>query len=181
MDEEKKETTQVAEEAVEQKESQEQDSGLPKTQEELDALIEKRLARERKKLARQQTAQPAANPAAEQGSGQDNPAQNAQVDALAAKDRELLIVRAQLDALREGVVPSAVEDAVYLAVMQAEKAGEADEDGVKDALKEVLKRHPEWKPQKKADTKSGFKVGVDTTGAEGGAQTKALPMGRVIF
>jgi len=79
--------------------------------------------------------------------------------ALAEKDRELLIARAQLDAYREGIVPGAVEDAVCLAVMQAEKAGEADEEGVRDALKEVLKRHPEWKPQKKEAAKNGFQVG----------------------
>lgn len=41
----------AAEESSQQTAS-EQDSGLPKTQEELDALIEKRLARERKKLAK---------------------------------------------------------------------------------------------------------------------------------
>ncbi len=38
-------------------ETQEQDNGLPKTQEELDALIEKRLARERKKMNSQQQGQ----------------------------------------------------------------------------------------------------------------------------
>lgn len=103
--------------------------------------------------------------------------------ALAEKDRELLIARAQLDAYREGIVPGAVEDAVCLAVMQAEKAGEADEEGVRDALKEVLKRHPEWKPQKKEAAKNGFKVGVDTTGADGkdGAGKRALPTGTVIL
>ena len=41
----------AAAEESSQQPAAEQDSGLPKTQEELDALIEKRLARERKKLA----------------------------------------------------------------------------------------------------------------------------------
>ena len=125
-------------------------------------------------------------PAAE-GSAAQPEAQSAQpgVDAaaLAEKDRELLIARAQLDAYREGIVAGAVEDAVYLAVMLAVMAGEADEEGVRDALKEVLKRHPEWKPQKKEAAKNGFKVGVDTTGADGkdGAGKRALPTGTVIL
>ena len=57
------------------------------------------------------------------------------------------------------------------------------EEGVRDALKEVLKRHPEWKPQKKEAAKNGFKVGVDTTGADGkdGAGKRALPTGTVIL
>ena len=38
-------------------ETQEQDNGLPKTQEELDALIAKRIARERKKMNSQQQGQ----------------------------------------------------------------------------------------------------------------------------
>ena len=42
----------AAAEESSQQPAAEQDSGLPKTQEELDALIEKRLARERKKLAK---------------------------------------------------------------------------------------------------------------------------------
>ena len=165
----------------------EQDSGLPKTQEELDALIEKRLARERKKLAKASLGTQASGAPAAEGSAAQPEAQSAQpgVDAaaLAEKDRELLIARAQLDAYREGIVPGAVEDAVCLAVMQAEKAGEADEEGVRDALKEVLKRHPEWKPQKKETAKNGFKVGVDTTGADGkdGAGKRALPTGTVIL
>ena len=154
---------------------------------ELDALIEKRLARERKKLAKASLGTQASGAPAAEGSAAQPEAQSAQpgVDAaaLAEKDRELLIARAQLDAYREGIVPGAVEDAVCLAVMQAEKAGEADEEGVRDALKEVLKRHPEWKPQKKEAAKNGFKVGVDTTGADGkdGAGKRALPTGTVIL
>lgn len=155
------------------------EDGLPKTQEELDALIEKRLARERRKMAKQQvTQQPEGQP------GPQEPQQPAaDKTALDAANRELLIARAQLDAYREGVLPAAVEDAVLLAVMQAEKSGEADEDGVRDALKEVLKRHPEWKPQKKEPQKSGFRVGVDSAagGGKPGAGGKALPSGKVIF
>ena len=95
------------------------DDGLPKTQAELDALIEKRLARERKKLARQNAQQTGA----QQEGGTDPGQQAADAAAQAALGRELLIARAQLDAYREGVTAAAVEDAVLLAVMQAETVG----------------------------------------------------------
>lgn len=163
--------------------AQEPGSALPQTQQELDALIEKRLARERRRLARQQGAQAAppdeGDPAP--GTGAAMPAADAA--ALAAANRELLIAHAQLDAYRSGVNPAAVEDAVLLAVLQAEKAGEADEDGVRDALAEVLKRHPEWKPGKKDARPGGFKVGVDPGAGAGqnSAGKKPLPSGRVIF
>ena len=49
----------AAAEESSQQPAAEQDSGLPKTQEELDALIEKRLARERKKLAKASPGTPA--------------------------------------------------------------------------------------------------------------------------
>ena len=160
----------------------------PKTQEELDAIVEKRLARERKKLlTKQPTATPAAQavPPAAQAAAEPTQAaaQPGAVDtsAIDSVSRDLMIAKAQIAAMKDGVVPGAVEDAVYLAVMQAEKAGEADEDGVADALKEVLKRHPEWKAQsKKDDAKAGFKIGVDTAVQQPG-QKKALPTGKVIF
>ena len=160
------------------------DNGLPKTQEELDALIEKRIARERKKFAKQQgTQQAGAVQQTEQNGGSVAAQQTAETSAQDALNRELLIAHAQVDAYREGVVPDAVEDAVMLAVMQAEKAGEADAEGVRDALKEVLKRHPEWKPQQKKEGQNGgFKVGVDTTGTEqNGSGKKPLHSGKVIF
>lgn len=182
MDEEEK--NKATPKPCEEKREEEQPSKPPlaASLEELDALIEKRLARERKKLARQAGAPlvPTAAPGDQLSPAAQPAADTAAQDAFA---RELLIARAQVDAYKEGVAPGAVEDAVYLAVMQAEKAGEADEEGVRDALKEVLKRHPEWKPQKKDAAKGGFKVGVDTTGADEkvGAKQRALPLGKVIF
>ena len=99
----------AAAEESSQQPAAEQDSGLPKTQEELDALIEKRLARERKKLAKASLGTQASGAPAAEGSAAQPEAQSAQpgVDAaaLAEKDRELLIARAQLDAYREGIVP----------------------------------------------------------------------------
>ena len=153
------------------------DDGLPKSQEELNAIIEKRLKRERKKMERQQqTGTPEG-----QHDGQTAEQSALDTSALDAVNRDLMIARAQLEAYKSGVIPNAVEDAVYLAVMQAEKAGEMDEDGIRDALKEVLKRRPEWRAKKEEDEKSGFKVGVDTSESREKARGKGLPKGKVIF
>ena len=160
-----------AQETKETKDKSEND-GLPKSQEELDAIIEKRLKRERRKL--QQTG------GNDQKDRQSEQPPSSDADALKTANRELLFARAQLEAYHSGINPDAVQDAVSLAVMQAEKDGELDEEGVRDALKEVLKRRPEWQVKKDADGKGGFKVGVDTSDAEQ-ANGKGLPKGKVIF
>lgn len=146
--------------------------GLPKTQEELNAMIEKRLKRERRKMERQQ-----------QGQQEDQTAEHglSEANALDAVTRDLMIARAQLEAYKSGVMANAVEDAVYLAVMQAERAGELDEEGIRDALKEVLKRRPEWRVTKDEAAKGGFKIGVDASEAGERARGKGLPKGKVIF
>lgn len=125
------------------------DDGLPKTQEDLDKIIEKRLERERKKYAKvtntQQTQQKTEEP----------PQSNPDLENI---NRELLTARAQLEAFRNGVKAEVVEDAVYLALREAEKDGDADVEDIKEALKTVLKRHPEWKSDSKQG--GGFKVGA---------------------
>lgn len=148
------------------------DDGLPKTQEELDALIEKRLKREQKKWAKQQVAQPAAKPAAQAPAtavtSAGEPAAQPATPAVAAPDntellkaqRGLVETRAQLTAIKSGVNPAAVEDAVLLAIHEVEKDGDdPDDENVADALKEVLKRHPEWKADK-GSAGMGFRVGA---------------------
>lgn len=135
---------------------------LPKTQEELDALINTRLKRAEKDwLKKQKQAQqpPAAPPAASHAEGEGEPPAE---DNSAALQREIVETRAQLAAYKEGVKPEAVEDAVFLAMHDIEKAGdELDEDAVAEALKEVLKRHPEWKKQDDPKNSSGgFRVGA---------------------
>ena len=165
---------------------------LSMTQEDLDAMIEKRLARERKKWEKGGTAKPAAQPATPPDAGAAVPNTGATVPAatdhsaeLAEKDTEIRDLHAQFAAMKAGVKPDMVEDAVYLAIKSAEKGGEeADEDDIADALKDVLKRHPEWKAAASADDKKkgGFKVGADGAGNGNAADTKnALPTGRVIF
>ena len=148
-----------------------EDNGLPKTQEELDALIEKRLVRERKKLAKasEKPAQAAAAP--EAPVVPDNSAELANVT------QQLMLAKAQVAAIKAGVAPNQVEDAVYLAMKEATKDGEADEDDVAEALKAVLKRHPEWK---NGSEKSGIVIGAEGAKKKENAE-HALPTGRVIF
>lgn len=130
------------------------DDGIPKTQEELDALIEKRLKREQKKWAKQQTTVPAQPPAPAPATAPpavDN-------TELQKTQRDLLEARAELTAVKSGLNPAVAEDAVLLAVHEVEKTGDdLDDDSVADALKAVLKRHPEWKAAKDG---TGFRVGA---------------------
>jgi hypothetical protein len=130
------------------------DDVLPKTQEELDALIEKRLKREQKKWAKQQTTVPAQPPAPAPATAPpavDN-------TELQKTQRDLLEARAELTAVKSGLNPAVAEDAVLLAVHEVEKTGDdLDDDSVADALKAVLKRHPEWKAAKDG---TGFRVGA---------------------
>lgn len=151
------------------------DSGLPKTQEELDALLEKRLARERKKLLKQSAAAP--EKATTPGDGVDPDQQQSQ--ELLAVNKELLLARAQIEAYKGGIAPGVAEDAVYLALREVEKGGEEpDDDTMRDALQLVLKRHPEWKQEEKQ--KGGFKVGAAPADKDDTAN-KVLPKGKVIF
>lgn len=128
---------------------------LPKTQEELDALIEKRIARERKNLSRQS---PPLAPAP-QVPQEAQPAPAAPDPALLEAKHSLLEANAKLAAIQEGVNPSIVDDAVLLAIHEAEKDGKegTDEKAIAEALKAVLVRHPEWKQE---DRKGGFRVGA---------------------
>lgn len=150
------------------------DDSLPKTQEELDALINSRLKREQKKWSKQQAAPPAAAPAAPDpavpAASATQPQTPAAVDntELQNAQKELVAARAQLAAIKSGISPAAVEDAVLLAMHEVEKNGDdPDEDSVSEALKIVLKRHPEWKKEEdpKKQGNAGFRVGASSTEA----------------
>lgn len=78
-----------------------------------------------------------------------------------APDTELLEVKAQLAAYKSGVRGDVVEDAVCLAVHDAQKAGELTDKTIAKALEGVLERHPEWKNT--AENAAGFRVGADGT------------------
>lgn len=83
--------------------------------------------------------------------------------------KELADARAQLCALRLGVLPEMAQDAVSLAIVQA---GENyQEEGLEKAMNEVLKRHPDWKSDKKNQA-GGFKLGADPEKAASKASAK---------
>ena len=130
---------------------------LPKTQEELDTLINARIARERKNAAKQ-------SKTTQEGKTEDpNNTRTEQQGETTADDtaREMLIVRTQLEAYKSGQIRSeCVEDAVDLAMAALSKsATEPTNDALKEALNAILSRHPEWKADDKQ--KGGFKVGSD--------------------
>lgn len=135
-------------------------AGLPQTQEELDALINARIARERKNAARRKDLTQ---------TEQSNQVQTTtETDTANESAREMLVVRAQLEAYKSNQIKSeCVEDAVDLALASLSKEKkEATGEALKEAINTVLSRHPEWRPDD--SQKGGFKVGSD--GDNEGAQ-----------
>ena len=169
MEQETKVETQEEDQKDDKQEEQTSAANLPKTQEELDALIEGRIKREHRKWSRQQSQDTAPPPTVPQ----ETPASD-------AYQKELMEAKAQIEAFKSGVRSDAVEDAVYLAVREVEKSGdEVDEDTIREALKTVLKRHPSWKNTEKQ--KTGIKVGADAEGSEGNSKKSSAISGKVIF
>ncbi|WP_050698032.1 hypothetical protein [Anaeromassilibacillus senegalensis] len=150
-------------------ETEETETGLPKSQEELDQLINERLRRAKKDWAKKiQSKAPEGEPKVQQTSqATDAPPVNLETDAMRM---ELLQSRAELAAYRANVKSEAVEDAVVLAMRQVEKDGDdLDDETIAEALKNILKRHPEWKKEDEKKQGSGFKVGAgkkDSLGAD---------------
>lgn len=171
-EQETKVETQEEDQKDDKQEEQASAANLPKTQEELDALIEGRIKREHRKWSRQQ-AQQSQDTAPQPAAPQETPASD-------AYQKELMEAKAQIEAFKSGVRSDAVEDAVYLAVREVEKSGdEVDEDTIREALKNVLKRHPSWKNTEKQ--KTGIKVGADAEGSEGNSKKASVVSGKVIF
>lgn len=148
-------------------------TGLPKTQEELDALIENRIKREYKKWNKQQVQQPV-DTSAQKEEKSEKPADGA------VFQKELIEARAQLEAFKNGVRADIVEDAVYLAIREVDRNGDdLDEDSIREALQIVLKRHPSWKNDEKQ--RSGIKVGADAEPEDKNPGKPSMPTGKVIF
>lgn len=176
MEQKPEEEKKVPDQTTESGKTETSDSGLPKTQEELDALIEKRLARERKKLGGKPIpTEPSAPPVPPAEAPQETADASAQAE-LDGMRRELLLSKVQLSALKSGARTEAIEDAVLLAMHDAEKSGELTEETVQKALDGVLKRHPEWKQAKEEGKPGGFQVGApagDATKPEGVPRTSS--------
>ncbi len=132
---------------------------LPKTQEELDKLFERRLKKEQKKWEKSQSQPKAAEPKTE-GDGNTPTAAPDNSAEIASLKSELQEARAQNTAAKLGFKADAIDDAVYLAMRNAAKKndGDFDDEDIKTELSAVLKKHPEWKAD--AGNGTGFRVGA---------------------
>lgn len=153
---------------------------LPKTQEELDALINSRIKREEKKWARnaaKQSQSTASDTVNQQDDGALDTTSQAVTDntALLEAQRELIQSRAELSAYKSGFRPEKVEYAVLLAIHEVEKSGnEVDEESITNALKKVASNNPEWKTEgEKKEKQSGFRVGAESPEERQDIVTKA--------
>lgn len=143
------------------------------TQAELDALIEKRLARERKKFQQQSTNNTAQG--TQQGQTADNTgAGTTQVEVdvtedarqqaaaiIAQANQRLIQSVAQAEATKLGINPDYIMDAVRLADLSkvtVKDDGTVDTKSVTTALEAVLERVPVFKAAAEAPA-GGFKVG----------------------
>lgn len=132
-------------------ESEQSESTLPKTQEELNKFVERQVKKERKKWEKEQS-----KPETE-----DKPAETADNSAELERLRsELQESRAQNTAAKLGFKADVIDDAVYLAMRNAAKNndGDFDDEDIKTELSAVLKKHPEWKAD--AGKGTGFRVGA---------------------
>lgn len=142
-------------EPVEEKQTETQEDGLPKSQEELDKLIERRLKKEQKKWEKSQHSETAPQ-------NEEKPADTVSPELVALR-AELQEAKAQSTAAKLGFKADCIDDAVYLALRNANKEndGEPDDEDIKSALSAVLKKHPEWKNANNEKTGgSGFRVGA---------------------
>ena len=178
------ETTEVNGAAQENNQAQEQQgnnsqstAGAEKTftQAEVDALIEKRLARERKKYqqtnngAQQNTDESAAQGTTTVEVDVTEDARNQAAVIIAQANQRLIQAIAQSEATKLNINPDYVADAVRLADLSAVKVnddGTVDTKSVTTALEAVLKRMPILKATTETPT-GGFKVG----GQGGNAQS----------
>lgn len=135
----------------------EPENDLPKTQDELDKLIERRLKKEQKKWEKAQAQSKTAEQNAEVDKAAATPDNSAELTQLRA---ELQEAKAQNTAAKLGFKADVIDDAVYLAMRNAAKNndGEFDDEDIKTELSAVLKKHPEWKAD--AAKASGFRVGA---------------------
>lgn len=140
------------------------------TQAELDALIEKRLARERKKFQQQSAAQqqntdegaPAAQgtPTTVEVDVTED-ARNQAAAIIAQANQRLIQAIAQSEATKLNINPDYIADAVRLADLSAVKVnddGTVDSKSITAALEAVLTRMPVLKATESAPA-GGFKVG----------------------
>lgn len=129
---------------------------LPKTQQELNAIIKERIARDRKQMRAKLNLDlvEMKNHAA-----QFIIVDYIQNDELNKTKKELIATKAELQAVKLNFRSCAREDAVYLAMGYLQKNTEEIDDGtICDALKRVLSKYPGWAENDK--NKGGFNIGA---------------------
>lgn len=140
------------------------------TQDEIDAMIEKRLARERKKYQSQQNSNTAESSTENTVTGTT---QTVEVDVtedartqaaaiIAQANQRLIQAIAQTEAAKLNINPDYIADAVKLADLSTVKVGEdgtVDSKSIVTALEAVVNRMPVLKATTETPAGNGFKVG----------------------
>ena len=145
------------------------ETGKTFTQAEVDALIEKRLARERKKLQQQSAAQQTTDEGVSAAESipttvevdVTEDARNQAAAIIAQANQRLIQAIAQSEATKLNINPDYIADAVRLADLSAVKVnddGTVDSKSITAALEAVLTRMPVLKATSEAPA-GGFKVG----------------------
>lgn len=145
------------------------------TQADVDAAVEKKLARERRKWEREQTAPTAST--AEKTAEQKPAAADDSAARLSKANTRQLTTDARLAALELGVPAARAAYAARLADLTGIDIDDEegpDHDAVKKAVQKVLTDIPELKPAaEKADQKPGLKVGADNSSSAAKTVTSA--------
>lgn len=124
---------------------------LELTQAEIDAMIEKRLSRERKRLAEehQQQVERAKMDEADRLKAEKADAEQAAVAAQTAADQRVVRAEAKLTALDQGVDPKRIEAFLRIVDLSAVEVADGDPDAkaLAKAIEDALSTVPEFKAQ----------------------------------
>ena len=129
------------------------------TQAELDAAIEKRLQREKKKAEKE-----AAKIAEEAKAKDDSEEIKTLKELLKAKDKRIIKHESEKVAKEIGIDDDFIEAALALAdfsEIELDNNGEVDADELKAALKSVIDKYPRFLAAKKEETKGFIKAGAE--------------------
>lgn len=140
------------------------------TQDELDAVISKRLARERKTWEKQmdEERQKAAMTESERLAAEKAEAEKKADEAMGRANRILITAEAKAVAAELGVLPERLSYAVRLADLDAIEAedGEVDTASIKAAMQKVITDLPELKRQTTKDIGSATNPGTKSSAGE---------------
>lgn len=159
------------------------DGGQPDkqfTQADLDAAVEKRLARERKKWERESKQPPAGKSSEGEKSGEGTQQEkDDSAEKISKANARLVKSEAKAAAIAAGVKPEKVPYVVKLADLDGIDVDDddgPDSDAIKKAIDKVLKDMPEFKAQAAGGgSGTGFQVGADGSQSGGKPAQNAKP------